>query len=949
AGVNLDLGTLKVCIAEKYGHVSSKFDLLFDFVEVGDELRVHIEYNSDIYLKSSIERLADHLQKLMEAAIAHPEASINGLDYLNLEEKHRLLTEFNDTEVGYPCHETVINLLETQVEKTPHKTALVFEDKHLSYKELNERCNRLARSIQEKTAVEKGACVAVLLDRSEWSAISMISIMKLGCTYVPIDKVLPASRISYILAQSQSKVLITEKAASGELMDIPENLVLFELGAPSEDTDPSNLRLDIPQTASSYIIYTSGSTGKPKGVEQTHKMLYNLILWGIHGSKMNQGTKHLQFSSFSFDSSLYDIYYSLSSGGEVHIINEALRRDVWSLKDYILERGITTLSMPYAALKSMFGEISPEMLHGHRIEEIISTGEQLYITGGLRQFLQKNPSVTIQNIYGPSETHVVTGISYTYEGGAPEKASIGRPVHNTVIYILDSKMQLVPVGVEGEIYIGGWNLAKGYSGSPVLTAERFIEDPFRKDELVYRSGDIGKWLPDGTIEYIMRKDLQVKINGYRIELGEIESALRDNALIGEAVVLAKGSADADKILVAYLVSKTTLSTSDIRSRLKKLLPGYMIPGYFVQLEKMPLTPNGKVDTRALPDPEGLGTSTGVGYVAPHNEIEFGLVDIWSSILKIDREKIGIRDDFFALGGHSLRATRLASQIYKQFDVKFPLKDLFSSTVLEEQARLIGQEKKTSFARIAPAARQPHYPLSSSQRRLWVLSRFEQGNIAYNMSGAFELEGHLDKEAMEYAFSILIERHEILRTVFKEDNQGEIRQFIQSPEETGFRIMYLDLRPEQGNLEKRAAKINSLVTSAFNRPFDLSTGPLLRAELYQVSDDKWVLIYVMHHIISDGWSMGILIDELLLLYNIYSRGEVNPLPPLRIQYKDYAVWQQTQLEQGEMAEDKAWWIRQLEGELPVLELSGDRPRPAVKTYRGGTVRRRLTEELVSGIK
>ena len=369
----------------------------------------------------------------------------------------------------------------------------------------------------------------------------------------------------------------------------------------------------------------------------------------------------------------------------------------------------------------------------------------------------------------------------------------------------------------------------------------------------------------------------------------------------------------------------------------------MLPSYFVQLDQLPLTPNGKIDKKALPDPEGLGLSSGVEYVAPRNETEEKLVQIWQEIL--GKENISIKDNFFELGGHSLKATSLTSQIHKQFEVKLALKDLFQKPILEEQAQLIQQAEKKTFNTIPITAEQTSYSLSSAQRRLWILSQFEEGNIAYNMPGVYVFEGDLDKPALEQAFTTLIERHEILRTVFKEDAQGQVRQWIQTVEDIGFKITYQDVRKEK----KQPEKIRKIVQAECIKPFNLATGPLLRASLYQVANDKWIFTYTMHHIISDGWSMNVLIKELLLFYNTYIKGEVNPLKPLRIQYKDYAAWQQERLSGEQLQSYKTYWLEQFTGELPVLEIPTDKPRPAVKTYNGGAIHKTINAKLSRGLK
>jgi len=430
----------------------------------------------------------------------------------------------------------------------------------------------------------------------------------------------------------------------------------------------------------------------------------------------------------------------------------------------------------------------------------------------------------------------------------------------------------------------------------------------------------------------------VKIRGYRIELGEIENTLQTQAGIESAVVIAKANSSGEKEIVAYIVSETIQNIADLRAALSKTLPAYMLPAHFVQLEILPLTPNGKVDKKRLPEPEG---TTGIEYVVPRNATEEKLVAIWQEIL--GREQISIKDNFFEIGGHSLKATRLASEVYKTFEVQLALKELFSHAVLEEQACLIEQSSKATFINIPVTRSQPAYDLSAAQRRLWVLSQFEEGNLAYNMPGTYVFEGNLDTTALTAAFNDLITRHEILRTIFKEDEQGEVKQFIQVG--SSFRIEHFDLRQEHAQEEKLPLLIRQVAIT----PMDLRTGPLLRAVLYQVADQKWVFAFTMHHIISDGWSMEVLIKELLHLYNAKVNNTSSTLPALGIQYKDYAAWQQSQSGEAALEPHKQWWLQQLAGELPLLDLPGDRPRPAVKTYNGSTISLNLNKEIIKGLQ
>ncbi|MES1159718.1 MAG: condensation domain-containing protein, partial [Bacteroidota bacterium] len=542
---------------------------------------------------------------------------------------------------------------------------------------------------------------------------------------------------------------------------------------------------------------------------------------------------------------------------------------------------------------------------------------------------------------GPTEASI--DVSWYTTSAEDTFIPIGRPIWNTQLYIISRSNQLLPVETAGEICIGGVGLAQGYLNKPALTAEKFVQSSFRQGDRLYKTGDTGKWLPDGNIAFLGRNDNQVKIRGYRVEPGEIENALQSHPNIDAAVVITRELAGGIKDLIAYIVTNEPLTDTDIRVHIGRILPAYMLPGLIIRIKSLPLTASGKIDRKQLPAATGPALTGGIEYIAPRGPIEQRLATIWREVLAL--EQIGVQDEFFARGGHSLKAIRLASRIHKEFDVKIELSQLFKTTVLEEQAWLIAQTTRTLFSGIIPAGQQSHYPLSSSQRRLWVLSQFEGGSIAYNMPGAYVLNGSLNLAALTHSFTTLIGRHEILRTVFREDEKGEPRQFICPEQQAAISINCLDLRQQ----EQPDEKLQSLLKISFTRPFDLYTGPLLRAELYQLSENKWVISFVMHHIISDGWSLDVLIRELLQFYNAYADGSTFSLPPLTIQYKDYTVWQQAQLSGEDLDIHRQYWMAQFQGELPVLEMPADKLRPAIKTYHGGVVHKKINAGLTEAIR
>ncbi|MVT11414.1 non-ribosomal peptide synthetase [Chitinophaga tropicalis] len=926
AGFLPELPGLSIRPYTQNGQVQSRFDLLFHFTEVGTGLEMVIEFNSDIYEKSTIDRLGTHLELLLENMTISPQMPLGELDYLGTSEKLQLLGTFNNTAASYPADKTIVDLFREQVMSTPEHTAIYWEGRSISYRELDEHSNQLAHYLKVNYPIGPDNLIAIKMERSDAFIIAILAVLKAGAAYLPIDPNYPAERVAYLEKDSNCVITIDFSLYTQFLKQRARYsiLPLFTV------IRPDNLV---------YLIYTSGSTGNPKGIMMTHRAMLNLMMFHVNEFAPGEVKKVLQCASVSFDVSFQEIFSTLLAGAALYPITEDSKKDVTELVDFVTGNSIDTMFLPTAYFKLLMEEEYFLTLIGLSVRHIIVAGEQLVLGEAFIAYL-KTHNLVLHNHYGPAETHVVTTIRLSKEQSATLKKipSIGKPVSNNEIYILDSKLSLVPVGVIGELCIGGVGVARGYLNKPELTAEKFVANPFRAGERMYRTGDLARWLADGSIEYLGRKDDQVKIRGFRIEPGEIETALQGHGSVTTAAVIARAVGSGEKELVAYVVGGEALQASTLRAYLGSLLPAYMVPGYFVQLEALPLSPNGKLDRKRLPSPEGMGLSGSHEYVAPRSETEKQLVEIWESIL--GKQQISIKDNFFELGGHSLKATRLASQIHKSFQVKLSLKELFSATVLEDQALLIGQAAKSRFTAISRAPEQASYPLSSAQRRLWVLSQFEEGSTAYNMPGCFEFSGALDVVALERSFARLIDRHESLRTVFREDEQGEVRQYIEA---SGFGIHRED---QQG---ATAGQLQALVTADVMKAFDLGKGPLLRASLYQVAANRWIFTYVMHHIISDGWSMQVLVSELLDYYRSYTAGREPEVSPLPLQYKDYAVWQQEQLGAGVLQADKVYWEDRLSGSLPVLALSGDHVRPAVKSYRGGRSRFMLNEELTGQLK
>ncbi|NIG57744.1 non-ribosomal peptide synthetase, partial [Chitinophaga sp. Cy-1792] len=926
------LGAVKVSRYEAWEERFNKFDLTFLFAAGANGIQVNIGYNSDIYNKDTVTRMAGHFEQLLATALAHPDTALYELDYLNAAEKQQLLETFSHATNGYPSEKTIVDLFQQQVSKTPDAPALAFNDTVLSYRELDNKSDQLASYLLAQHHILPDEVVGIMLDRSENMIIAILGILKAGGAYVAIEPDQPKARKAFIMQDTAIKVLITQTDYVFELDYYSGGIYAIDIQL-EDNMAPVKPVVDLHPANLAYVLYTSGSTGQPKGVMISHRSLVDYS-YGVR-AKTNIGSCKTfgLVSTISADLGNTVIYTSILMGGCLRIFSSS---DIMSA---------SRLSSAHVDCMKIVPSHWKALQEPDRLfvpgKCLIFGGEQL-TPDVLTHIREHNGKCEVYNHYGPSEA-TIGKLLRRIDVAAP-RISLGMPFCNGHVYVLDNQQRPCPIGVAGEICISGDGLAAGYLNQPELTASRFVSNPYIAGELIYKTGDLGRWLPDGSIAFLGRKDDQVKIRGYRIELDEITEALQEHPSVDTAVVLARDSQSGERELAAYYVASLPLGAEELRTFLSKSLPSYMLPRYFVQLDAMPITSNGKINRKLLPDPNVTGNADEASYIAPRNTVELQLAAIWQEVL--GKERIGIKDNFFELGGHSLKATRLASQVHRKFNVKIDFHDLFTSTTLEEQAQLIAGTQQTLFERIHPAPVQRYYPLSSSQRRLWVLSQFRESNIAYNVPGIYLFDGIPNREALAHAFDQLILRHEILRTVFREDEEGTVRQFILPAEALGFGLQYHDLR----HAAEQETALQQLLQQETGQPFDLATGPLVRAALICLADDRWVFAYTMHHIISDGWSTGILLKELLLFYNAFHERNAYPaLPALRIQYKDYAVWQQEQLQGDAFNRHRDYWLQQFTGELPVLDLPGDRPRPAAKTYNGGTVLRSFDPAVVKKLR
>nr|MDZ8289085.1 amino acid adenylation domain-containing protein [Nostoc sp. ChiSLP01] len=910
---------------------TAKFDLTLLMQNTATGLVGMWEYNTDLFDASTIERITGHFVTLLEGILANPQQPISQLPLLTEVEQQQLLVEWNDTQADYPQDLCIHQLFEEQVQRTPDAVAVVFEDQQLTYHQLNCRANQLAHYLRS-LGVGAEVLVGICVERSLEMVVGLLGILKAGGAYVPLDPEYPIDRLRFMLEDSQVSVLLTQQRLVEQLPQHQAQLVCLDTDSPlisqfSQDNviafGKATSIADVQATNLAYVIYTSGSTGQPKGVLIAHQGLVNLVFWHKRAFKITSLDKATQLASTAFDAAVWELWPYLTAGASIYLAKSQLLSSLENLQDWLISNNITIGFLPTPVAQELLSLKWPT--ENLALRTILTGGDKLH------QYPSDLIPFQIVNNYGPTENTVVTtsGVVVAKEQDRTSP-TIGRAIANTQVYILDSNLQPVPVGVPGELHIAGVGLARGYLNHPELTQEKFIFNPFGSGRL-YKTGDKARYLPDGNIEYIERTDNQVKIRGFRIELGEIEAALSQHSDVQISCVIPREDTLGDKRLVAYVVAHQdcTPTTSELRQVLKAKLPEYMIPNAFVMLESLPLTPNGKVDRRALPAPDLYSSRTGK-YVAPRTPIEELLAQIWAQVLKI--VQVGIHDNFFELGGHSLLATQLVSRIRNIFKVELALRELFARATVAELAQEIEQlqqqDLKLSSPPILPKAKNAQLPLSYAQQRLWFLDQFEPNSAFYNIPLALRLVGTLHQVALEQSLYEIITRHEALRTNFVIVD-GQSTQIIQT--QTNWTLSIIDW--QHLPLGEQESTLQQLVQQHAIQPFDLASEPLIRATLIVLSETEHVLSVCMHHIVSDGWSIGVFIQELAALYNAYSQGQTSPLTPLPIQYADFAIWQRQWLQGDILQSQLNYWQQQLKDAPALLSLPTDRPRPAVQTFAG----------------
>lgn len=930
-----------------------KLNMIFIFQRDVEDIQGILQYNSGKFTPRTAQQIGGHFIYVLQQAIFQVDLRLETITVLSPVEKAELLDKLNDTAATYPAEKTIHQIFAEVAEKWPMRTAVTFDRQNLTYSELNIRSNRLAWYLRRR-GVGTETLVGIMLDPSLETIISILGILKAGGAYLPIDPEHPEDRMLTILQDSHAQILVTtaevlqKKSFDGvgrsrnsedqasvvreQTAGIPqysgEILLLDTLAECLKCEGTENLPEYNRSSNLAYVIYTSGTTGIPKGVMIEHYNVIRLMFNDCFLFDFSEKDVWTMFHSFAFDFSVWEMYGALLYGGKLVVLPKIVSRDSEAFLQILQEEKVTVLNQTPSAFYNLMKTEEKQATHDLSLRYVIFGGEAL-APGKLANWCARSPHIHLINMYGITETTV--HVTFKEIGTAEIEqniSNIGKPLPTLRTYILDRNLQLSPKGVPGELCVSGDGVARGYLRRPELTAEKFIENPHRAGEKMYRSGDLVRLLDNGDMEYLGRIDHQVKIRGFRIELGDIESKLLQHGRIKEAVVLDSEDSTGDRYLTAYLVAIEPLKAKELREYLADLLPDYMIPSFFILLDEIPLTANGKVNRKALLRTK-VHLENDATYLQPTTPLERKLVEIWHEVLGSD-VKIGVLDDFFELGGHSLRATTLANKIQKDLGVKVGIREVFRYRSIRGLVEYIEEAEKNTYVAIKASPVQEYYPLSSAQNRMFVVTQFGRDEITYNLPVVLRFEGKFEWDRLEFAFLELVKRHEALRTGF-EILAGRPVQKIY--DHVDFHVEYKTARENE---------IDCLIAE-FVCPFALNHPPLFQVQVVTCTEQVGFLMLDQHHIISDGVSTSILVKEFAALY----KGEA--LPELNLQYKDYVFWQHDMMESGNWQEVEQYWLKLYSSGVPVRNLPTDYPRPTVQTFVGASQKFTIDSELTRGLR
>lgn len=903
---------------------TAKFDLTLSLSEREDALAGFFEYSTDLFDGATIARMAVHFEKLLEGIVAEPDRPIAELPLLTEVERRLSLVEWNATTSGFPNNSCIHELFEAQAEKTPDAIALEFDGKQMRYRELNGKANQLARYLRF-LAVTPDTPAGICVERSLEMVVGILGVLKAGGAYVPLDPNCPHERLEFMLEDSRSALVLTDQLVNDRLGSRGNNengrrmIDLHRDWETIEKQSIENLAGAGESDDIAYVIYTSGSTGRPRGVEVSHRSVVNCLFSIREQIGIAAHDIWLAVTTIAFDIAALEIFLPLMVGGRVVIAGRQEVRNGDELVKKLIGCGATVMQATPAGWRMLI-EARWEGMRGFKI---LCGGETLprEIAG---QLLKR--AETVWNLYGPTEATIWSTADRVESGNGP--VPIGRPIANTRVYILDASLQPVPVGIHGDLYIGGAGLARGYLNQPELTAEKFIANPFVDDagSRIYRTGDRARFRADGKIEFLGRLDRQVKIRGYRVELEEIEGALAEHPDVREAAVIAwadpqSGSkiSELDKMLVAYIGARKPIPLlgDELRTFMLQKFPEYMVPSLYVPLNELPRTENGKINYRALPHPDGSRPELDRPFVAPRTVIEELIAQIWRDILRL--EQVGVYDNFFELGGHSLVATRVISRIRDSFQIELPLRRMFETPTVAgiagEVESALQSGARIEQAPIVPVPRDETLPPSIAQEPILLLNQIFPHAHLFNIPAAYRWNGPLDVAALEQSLNAVVERHEALRTIFPTVNAQRVQSIAPS---LSVKLDVIDLQSLAESA--RETETRRLAKAAAEQPFDIARGPLFSVKLVRLADTEHLLFVTMHHIISDAWSIAVFLRDLARAYKAFSTGETPRLGELPIQFADFAHWQREAVGGEMMTSQLSYWEKQLEGPLPALVFS-----------------------------